>query len=248
MDAYRGFAGIYDLLMDDFDYPAWAHYYLELLAQAGVHPESICECACGTGSLTVHFARACKRLIGVDISQEMLEQAAEKARQSGAMVQFVCQDMAQLKLPRSVDAVICGCDGVNYLTSDKRVRAFFAAVHAALRSGGAFAFDISSAYKLKNVMGDRFFAEEREEVAYIWQNSLNGDIIDMDLSFFIREDEEEELYRRVTEHHRQKAHEIENILQILQETGFEDVRVYGDRSFESPTAEEMRIHFCAIRK
>lgn len=246
MEAYRGFASIYDLLMDDFDYPAWANYYLKLLARSGVEPVSICECACGTGALTMHFAKAGKKIIGVDLSQEMLELAAEKARIRGVQVQFVCQDMARLQLPRSVDAIICGCDGVNYLTSDKRVRSFFDAACAALRPGGALAFDVSSAYKLKNVLGDRFYGEERDEVAYIWQNSLTGDIVDMDITFFIRE--EGELYRRVTEHHRQRAHEVENLVKLLGEAGFENVRVYGDQNFEAPGAEEMRIHFCATKK
>ena len=246
MNAYRGFAGVYDLLMDDFDYPAWADYYLKLLAKAGVHPSSICECACGTGALTMHFAKAGLRVTGVDISREMLELAAEKARQNGVQVQFVCQDMAKLQLPRSVDAIICGCDGVNYLTSDKRVSAFFHAAHAHLRPGGAIAFDVSSAYKLRNVLGDGFFGEERDEAAYIWQNSLNGDIVDMDLTFFIRE--EGDLYRRVTEHHRQRAHEADNLVRLLEETGFGDIRVYGDRTFEAPGADEMRIHFCAVRE
>lgn len=246
MEAYRGFAGIYDLLMDDFDYPAWAGYYLELLERSGVQPDTICECACGTGALTMHFARAGKKMIGVDISQEMLELAADKARRSGVQVIFACQDMARLQLPRCVDAVICGCDGVNYLTSDRRVRAFFDAAYAALRPGGALAFDISSAHKLKNVLGDHFFGEERDEAAYIWQNSLNGDLVDMDITFFIRE--QGDLYRRVVEHHRQKAHEAQTLVQLLSEAGFADVRVYGDQTFEPPGAEEMRIHFCAIKK
>lgn len=246
MEAYRGFASIYDLLMDDFDYPAWANYYLELLAQSGVMNGSICECACGTGALTMHFARTGRKMIGVDISQDMLELAAQKARQCGVQVQFVCQDMARLQLPRCVDAIICGCDGVNYLTNDKRVHSFFNAAYAALRRGGVLAFDISSAYKLKNMLGDNFFGEERDEVAYIWQNRLSDDIVDMDLTFFIRE--EGELYRRVTEHHRQKAHEAENLVRLLREVGFADVHVYGDQNFEAPGAEEMRIHFCATKK
>lgn len=246
MDAYRGFAGIYDLLMDDFDYPAWADYYLQLLAQAGVQPKTICECACGTGSLTMHFAKKGLRITGVDISREMLELAAEKARENGVMVQFVCQDMARLQLSKPVDAVICGCDGVNYLTSDKRVRAFFEAAHAALRSGGALAFDISSAYKLRNVLGNNFFGEERDEAAYIWQNSLEGDIVHMDLTFFICEDGD--LYRRITETHRQRAHEIENLAALLKETGFTGIRVFGDRTFDAPGDEELRIHFLAVRE
>lgn len=246
MNAYRGFAGIYDLLMDDFDYPAWADYYLRLLEGAGVQPKTICECACGTGALTMHFAKRGLRVIGVDISREMLEIAAEKARENGVMVQFVCQDMAKLQLPKPVDALICGCDGVNYLTSDARVRAFFRAAHAAIRPGGAFAFDISSAYKLKNVLGNGFFGEEREEAAYIWQNRLEGDLVHMDLTFFIRE--EGELYRRVAENHCQRAHEISNITLLLQEAGFGAIRVFGDQNFDAPRADEMRIHFCAVRE
>ena len=246
MDAYRGFAGIYDLLMDDFDYPAWAQYYMQLLAQAGVSPRTLCECACGTGSLSVHLAKGGIKLTGVDISREMLELAAEKARNNGIQAQFVCQDMARLSLPRPVDAIICACDGVNYLTTDKRVRAFFDAAYAALRPGGAFAFDISSAHKLKNVLGDGFFGEERDEAAYLWQNSLDGDIVHMVLTFFIHEGGE--LYRRVTETHRQRAHEEENIVRLLREAGFTGIRVYGDRNFEAPGPEEMRIHFCAVRE
>lgn len=246
MDAYMGFAGIYDLLMDDFDYPAWADYYMQLLKDAGVEPANLCDCACGTGAMSVQFAKRGMRVTGVDISREMLEQAGEKARQNGVQVQFVRQDMSRLQLPRAVDAVVCACDGVNYLTTDKRVQAYFEAVHKALRPGGVFAFDISSPHKLKNVLGNNFFGEERDEAAYIWQNSLEGDIVHMDLTFFIRE--EDDLYRRVTETHRQRAHEIENITRLLKEAGFSQIRVFGDRTFEEPRADEMRIHFCAVRE
>ena len=77
MDAYRGFAAVYDLLMDDFDYPAWAAYYLALLRRAGVEPRTLCDCACGTGSLSVEFARSVPRVTGVDLSPDMLEAAAQ---------------------------------------------------------------------------------------------------------------------------------------------------------------------------
>lgn len=246
MEAYEGFAGVYDLLMDDFDYPAWADYYLALLRDAGVRPEGLCDCACGTGNLSLEFARRGLRVTGVDISREMLELAACKARQSGVQAQFVCQDMCALRLPHPAEAVVCGCDGVNYLTSDRRVRAFFRAVHSQLRPGGAFAFDISSPYKLRHVLGDGFFGEERDEAAYLWQNSLEGDIVNMDITFFIRE--RSGLYRRAAETHRQRAHEPENLKRLLEESGFGGVRILGDRSFEPPGAQEMRIHFCAVRE
>ena len=246
MDAYRGFAEVYDLLMDDFDYPAWAAYYLRLLADAGMQPSELCDCACGTGSLTVEFAARGLRVTGVDISGEMLEVAREKAARHGADVRFACMDMAKLTLPHPVDVIVCGCDGVNYLTGEKRVRAFFAAAHENLRPGGALAFDISSPYKLREVLGNAFFGEERDEAAYLWQNTLDGDIVTMDLTFFIRR--ADGLYERVTETHRQMAHEPETLARLLRETGFKNVRIYGDQTFDPPKPDEMRLHFCAVRE
>ena len=246
MQAYDGFAGIYDLLMDDFDYPAWAKYYLKLLEADKQPVTSLCDCACGTGSMTLRFASEIDKVIGVDISREMLEPAAEKARQMGVRAQFVCQDMARLQLARPVDAITCACDGVNYLTTDARLSAFFKAAYAALKRGGRLAFDISSAYKLRHVLADQFYGEERDEVAYLWQNRLAGDVLTMDISFYIRE--ESGLYRRVTETHRQRAYEADQLVRALTASGFGDVRVFGDRSFDAPKPDELRLHFFARKQ
>ena len=80
MSAYEAFAGLYDALMDDVDYDAWADYYLELIARRGVEPKTLCDCACGTGSLSVRFAGRGIRVTGADLSGDMLQRAQEKAR------------------------------------------------------------------------------------------------------------------------------------------------------------------------
>ena len=99
MSAYGSFAGIYDALMDDVDYDGWARYYLDLIARAGVAPRTLCDCACGTGSMAVRFADRDLRVTGVDISEDMLQIAREKARSHGVQVMFVHQDMCRLALP-----------------------------------------------------------------------------------------------------------------------------------------------------
>ena len=248
MSAYGAFAEIYDLLMDDFDYPQWADYYLQLLARAGVKPRTMADAACGTGSLSVQFARRGIRVTGIDLSGEMLQVAVDKARRNGVQPMFVRQDMTCLRLPRPVDALVCGCDGVNYLLTDERVKAFFESAHAAIRPGGVLAFDISSAYKLEHVLGNGFFGEERDEVAYLWSNRFDADAqtVQMDLTFFRREPDGR--YRRFAERHTQRAHSPERIRALLEEIGFAHVEIYGDRTFEPPHADELRIHFSAVRE
>lgn len=248
MAAYSAFAEVYDALMDDVDYDGWADYYLELLARAGVAPGRLCDCACGTGSMAVRFAARGINVTGADISGEMLARAQEKARRAGVRAMFVEQDMCALRLPRPVDALVCACDGVNYLTDDARLGAFFARAREAIRPGGALAFDISSAYKLERVLGDGFFGEERGDIAYLWSNRFDAAArtSTMDLTFFVREDDGR--YRRFDEVHVQRAHDEAHIAGLLERSGFGGVRAFGDRTFDAPGPEELRIHFVATRE
>ena len=242
---YEAFAQVYDRLMDDFDYPAWAEYYIALLKRGGTNPATLCECACGTGSVTAEFARRGLRVTASDISGDMLEIARQKLFSKGVQAMLVRRDMCEMALPKPVDAVVCACDGVNYLTTDARLRAFFRSAWAMLKPNGSLAFDISSAYKLKYVLGEKFYGEERDDVAYLWSNTWHEEkqTVEMDLTFFVRE--KDGRYRRFEEHHIQKAHDPEHLTALLRECGFEDIEVFGDRTWQSPRENELRLHLSA---
>jgi len=248
MAAYSALSEVYDTLMDDVDYAGWADYWLKLIENAGVEPMRLCDCACGTGALAIRFAERGMRVTGIDISGEMLRRAQEKARAAGVQVMFVRQDMRRLELPRPVDALVCGCDGVNYLLDDDSVDAFFSRARASLRPGGALAFDVSSAWKLEHVLGNGFFGEDRDDIAYLWSNRFDpvAQTVEMDLTFFVREPDGR--YRRFDELHTQKAHRADHLAERLDANGFEVLGVYGDRTFEPPEPDAQRIHFIARAK
>ena len=243
---YNDFADVYDALMDDYDYDAWAAHYLELMrGEDGRLPLRAVECACGTGSLTVRVAREGVNIVGVDLSRSMLRKAEEKARRWGVRAAFVCQNMKRLELPRRVGAVLATCDGVNYLTTEQDVRAFFAAAYTALVPGGKLCFDCSSRHKLEEVMGNAFFGEERDGIVTLWQNRLNREchVLTMDVTFFVRE--EDGRYRRFREEHRQRAHSEEELLTWLADAGFIHCRSFGEMRTDSPKADDIRIHYVA---
>jgi SAM-dependent methyltransferase len=196
----------------------------------------------------VRFAARGLKVTGVDLCGEMLRQAQVRARREGVQAMFVREDMRALELPRPVDALVCGCDGVNYLLDDDRLRAFFTSARKALKPGGALAFDISSAFKLRQTLGNNFFGEDRDDVAYLWSNRFDeaAETVTMDLTFFTREADGR--YRRFDELHVQKAHEPEHLLALLAECGFSGAQVFGDRNFNFPDADEARIHIAAIRE
>ena len=74
---YTGFAEVYDTLMNDVHYGAWADMYARMMTAYGIPRNAkVCECACGTGSLTLPLQQLGYEMMGIDLSQEMLWQAA----------------------------------------------------------------------------------------------------------------------------------------------------------------------------
>jgi hypothetical protein len=144
-----------------------------------------------------------------------------------------------------MDAVIATCDGVNYLLTDEDVCAFLRSAWAALKPGGVVAFDVSTPWKLQNVLGNELIVEDRDDVTYMWQNSYSKKtgIVEMNLCFFLRE--KDGRYRRIDETQKQKAHTAERLTALLESCGFTDVRLYGNSRLEAPRDKEQRWHFAA---
>jgi len=244
---YTAFASVYDRLMADVDYVTWAKFYQTLMERFGIRTGKVCECACGTGSITIPLSRMGYQMTGVDLSPDMLFEASQKARKSGAMIPFVKQDMRTLHLHRQMDAVLATNDGLNYLKDAAELTDFFRAAFLAVREGGGLFMDMSTPYKLENVLGDHFIGDETEDIAYLWQNRFNRahGYVDLNLAIFVRQ--KDETYTRIGEHQRQYAHSIQQITGLLEAVGFTDVCFFGDKKLQSPSPHELRW-FIAARK
>ncbi len=59
------------------------------------------------------------------------------------------------------------------------------------KSGGVFIFDMNTAYKYEQLLGDHTFAESRQEGSFIWENYYDEEtrINEYDLTLFIPEAE-----------------------------------------------------------
>lgn len=244
---YTAFASVYDRLMADVDYTAWAQFYHTLIQQYGIDRGKVCECACGTGSITIALSKLGYQMTGVDLSPDMLFEASQKARREGAMIPFVKQDMRTLHLHRSMDAVLCTNDGLNYLKDAGELTDFFRAAYSAVREGGAIFMDLSTPYKLENVLGNHFIGDETPEIAYLWQNRLNRaqQYVDLNLAIFVRQ--KDETYLRIGEHQRQYLHSAQLLTELMEGVGFTDVRLFGDKKLAAPSNHELRW-FLAARK
>lgn len=242
---YSAFAACYDKMMHDVDRDAWADYIDGFLREAGAH--DILDCACGTGAMAIRLKKRGYHVTGNDASPEMLMQARGNACKAGERsIIFICEDMRKLKLHKPIDAIVSVCDGVNYLLSMNDTESFFTHAAGCLKPGGLLLFDVSSAYKLRKVLGTNTFTEETDEYAYIWKNRYDPKtrLCEMELTCFVKNGSQ---YDRFSETHLQRAYTVEELRRALLQAGFIDVKVYDAFTRDPYRQNSERIQFVAVK-
>ena len=94
MEAYTGFAYVYDEYMDNIPYDEWEEYLVELLKENGIDKDNtVIDLGCGTGTVTRMLDKEGYNCIGIDLSEDMLSIASDKTYDSGQQIIYSCQDM-----------------------------------------------------------------------------------------------------------------------------------------------------------
>lgn len=248
MEAYTGFAQVYDKFMDNIDYEEWCRYLIELLKEYGVDNKEdsnriILDLGCGTGNVTNLLSKAGFDMIGVDNSQEMLNIAMEK-RGDDESILYLLQDMREFELYGTVAAVVSICDSINYITEYEDLLDVFKLVNNYLDPGGVFIFDLKMKHNFAEI-GDSVIAEDREDCSFIWDNYFDEEenINEYQLSLFVKGDDGR--YDKFTEWHYQRAYTLEEIKQALNEAGLEFVTAYNAFTKEPADESDDRIYVVA---
>lgn len=251
MEAYTGFAALYDTLMDNVPYEEWSCYLMELLKEYGVEDGLVCELGCGTGRITRRLRDAGYDMIGIDLSEDMLEVARRHEITAGekkSEILYLNQDMREFELYGTVAAIISLCDSMNYITEEEELREVFRLVNNYLDPGGIFIFDMNTIHKYRDQIGNTTIAENREDCSLIWENTYEEKTGKnrYDITIYNRvQGRAEELYERIEETHLQRAYPPETIVRLLLEAGLEFVAMYEERTHNEVTKETERVYFIA---
>lgn len=243
MGAYEALAGCYDRLTNDVEYEKIVAFYQEILDREKLNPKTAVDLACGTGSVSVLLARQGLGVTGVDMSVDMLTVACQKAQDMENPPLFVHQKLENLRLPRGVDLAVCALDSLDYIVEPEKCRQAIARAYKALNPGGIFIFDVNTPEKLR-AMDDQIFLDEDDDVYCVWRGEFDDDtnICSYGMDLFRRAGP---VWVRSFEEHQEYAYSREQLTSYLQDAGFTEIKVYGDREFREPVPGEQRIYFSA---
>jgi SAM-dependent methyltransferase len=146
MAIFGNYSRYYDLLYRDKDYIGEAKFIHQLIQNHAPQAKSILELGCGTGNHAMLLAKEGYSVHGIDLSEEMLQQARDRLSQFypdlASKIKISQGDIRQTRLNQKFDVVLSLFHVISYQTTNEDLLAAFNTVKEHLKSGGVFIFDL----------------------------------------------------------------------------------------------------------
>jgi len=253
MQAYSSsFARVYNLRWSDFSRhvaPRIQGYYES--AGLGQRNRRLLDLCCGTGQLAVYFLERGYGVIGLDLSDEMLQYARQNAEpyiEQGS-ARFVQGDAADFYLSERFGLAVSTFDALNHLPDKDSLRACFRCVKRVLVPDGTFVFDLNTRAGLRS--GWNGIAVQDTEEATIINRGLydaDSDKAWVKISGYLRV--EDGLYERFEQVAYNTAFDLAWVQAVLLEDGWQSVHLARITDLATPLVEpeaEHRVFFVARR-
>ncbi len=246
--AFGAVAPFYEHLMAGVPYRFWLQYIEQVWAAHHIAPCSVLDLACGTGTFSRLLAQKGFAVVGVDISDAMLQIARIRAQEAGLSIPFVCQDAAELSLPQApFDAALSLFDSLNYILQPERLAQAFARVCEHLAPGGAFLFDLNTEYALAEGFFNQSCTRKDEPLHYRWRSRYDPQTRLCAVTMRFTHTGGNDDPQTFTEVHWQRAYHKEEIFRWLREAGFTRALAYDAYTLEPPHKRSDRLFYLAVK-
>lgn len=144
MKVFGKYANYYDLLYKDKNYTSECEMIKSILNKYSKKKVgSILDLGCGTGNHSIILQSMGYKIVGVDISQTMLENAIKKIDEKNSkLIKFEHGDIKTWRTKETFDAVIMMFAVLGYQISNEDVVSALQNVRRHIKKGGIFIFDV----------------------------------------------------------------------------------------------------------
>jgi SAM-dependent methyltransferase len=199
---------------------------MEILDRNGMHGGLVVDLGCGSGQWARELVDAGYRVLGIDISEAMIELSCNKVPEA----EFRLGSLFEVEIPRC-QAVTAISEVLNYLfdaeNEERGLGRLFRRVHDALVPGGVFVFDVLGPGQVPPGTRARGFrvGEDWAVLAEREENAERGTMERRIVSFRKVGD----YYRRDDEVHRVRLYDPAGLSAELEQAGFQvrTMRSYG---------------------
>ena len=230
---YNFFPQIYDEFMEYADYSKWKDLVINITKKYNVPRDSILDLGCGTGSLLLELNADFSNLYGLDISENMIKKAKEKAKKYQVDIKFFHDDMITFERKEKFNVIVSFFDTLNHILSEEELLLHFKTVKNNLADNGVYIFDYVDRDFMNEMFKNNIFVDKRENFTCIWQLSQDDQIDFIESTYFVKN--KNSTYDKVKEVYTKKIYSLEILKKIIEKSrlkileNMKNSQIAGDR-------------------
>jgi len=139
---YDKYAKYYDLVYSDKDYEGECDFVEHIFkTYSNIPIAEILDVCCGTGGHAISLAKRDYDITGIDLSEPMISQVKQKAKDMGLRLALHTMDMRNLNLEKRFDACLGMFAVMGYQTRNEDIRSALMSIREHLKQDSLFIFD-----------------------------------------------------------------------------------------------------------
>lgn len=239
---YSEFAKVYDLAMRHVPFFKWAYFIDVHLKKNDVYESDlILDLGCGTGKLSAILGKSYRKILGLDVSFQMLAQSLKKKRTNGNIQgTMTCLPIKS----NQFKAIICTHDTINYAEDIDEVLLIFEECSRVLQRGGIFIFDLATKENVLGNFADEVIEEQYGDLHLLWQNYYDHSIGKLKSTITFTSGSGES----IVEEHLQQIFHLTDLLPALEKSGFELLYDCYDYAKENSMADSSQLQVAVCKK
>lgn len=213
---YKKFARYYDKIYEKMDHQKEAEFIKwAVKTYKNSSGNELLDVACGTGR-HAYFLKNDFKIIGFDISEEMLKIAREKLPD----IRFINGDMKKMNLEQQFDVLICMFSAINYNTTLDELKITLNNFYNHLKEGGILIFDmgINKENWIEGVVSVDTVVDKNFKLARMCQSHLENGVFNSSFVFLVKEDGRVDFD---IDEHKLGVFGMEDVIELMKKTGFE---------------------------
>ena len=264
MQPYTKMAAYYDIIYHVLvDYEAECNILEEIFHKHSKRKvQSILDVGCGTGNHSYILAKRGYEVVGIDLSEQMLQIAREKATGGLRNPEFHNMNMRRIVLGRKFDAALILFGSFTYLLKDSDVKSCLSSIRKHIVGRGLIVFEFwhnSGMYPAaETISGHRPWDKTEDKKASRLVIRLGTSRYDtltnlMTILFdhYVIDTKRRKVLTQFQETHVMRTYDISEVKRLLTENGFKPVAFYAkqaeSRELNPPTLSTGRV-YCVARR
>jgi SAM-dependent methyltransferase len=224
------FAIYYDQIYHDKSYAKEVNFVVKNLRKYGKNIQNVLDIGCGTGSHSVLLAKKGFSLTGIDSSEQALDIARRKFKESNQKGKFLQKDFRSFQLNSKVDACISLFCSMCYLENLDDLQKALKSIKSNLKNDGLFIFDIwngNAVIKQGPSIKEKKIKINNLEIIRVARPEINYAQQICRINYDCTIVKNKKIIDKFVETHPIRYHFLDDLMWILEKNGFKVLKTTG---------------------